>query len=92
MNEHDHTPSTRLCIWQQNLNKSQVTQLSLLNSPIANNWDILAIQEPHIMTNGNTDSSSSFSVLFPTTHYDTPTPISHSILLISKSLNSNLWQ
>ncbi|KIK79514.1 hypothetical protein PAXRUDRAFT_161158, partial [Paxillus rubicundulus Ve08.2h10] len=60
MNEHDHAPPTRLCIWQQNLNKSQVTQLSLLNSPIANDWDILAIQEPHIMTNGNTDSSSSF--------------------------------
>ncbi|KAF8835392.1 hypothetical protein BDN67DRAFT_913074, partial [Paxillus ammoniavirescens] len=92
MNVHNHTPSTRLWIWQQNLNTSQVAQLSLLNGAIVNDWDILAIQEPHLFTNGNTDSSGSFHIVYPSTRYHTPTPISRSVLLISKSLDSNSWQ
>ncbi|KIK78061.1 hypothetical protein PAXRUDRAFT_49053, partial [Paxillus rubicundulus Ve08.2h10] len=62
------------------------------NGLLAADWDILAIQEPHIMTNGNMDSSSSFIVLFPSTCYNMPTPLLHSVLLISKSLDSNSWQ
>ncbi|KIJ09203.1 hypothetical protein PAXINDRAFT_49818, partial [Paxillus involutus ATCC 200175] len=62
------------------------------NGPIANDWDIIAIQEPHMKTNGSTDSPTSFVALYPSTQYDTPMPQSRSVLLISKSLDSNSWQ
>ncbi|KIM57739.1 hypothetical protein SCLCIDRAFT_129699 [Scleroderma citrinum Foug A] len=38
----------QLCIWQQNLNKSLVVQLSLINSPTAKQNNIIAIEEPAI--------------------------------------------
>ncbi|KAI6020723.1 hypothetical protein PISMIDRAFT_75803, partial [Pisolithus microcarpus 441] len=50
----NNTHLTRLRIWQQNLNKSTKALFSLLNSTLANNWDVIALQEPPINTLGNT--------------------------------------
>ncbi|KIK37495.1 hypothetical protein CY34DRAFT_92648, partial [Suillus luteus UH-Slu-Lm8-n1] len=38
----------RLRIWQQNLNASMAAQEALLNSSVANHWDIIVIQEPYL--------------------------------------------
>ncbi|KIK75161.1 hypothetical protein PAXRUDRAFT_173568 [Paxillus rubicundulus Ve08.2h10] len=47
-----------LRIWQQNLNTSPLAQHSLLtSSPIAKDWDIIALQEPSINTIRNTIST-----------------------------------
>ncbi|KAG2037954.1 hypothetical protein BDR03DRAFT_862807 [Suillus americanus] len=64
--QHNGTP-TQLHIWQQNLNASLVMQHSLLNSPIAHNWDIVAIQESYINSMKNTILSSYFHAVYPTT-------------------------
>ena len=45
---------TRLCIWQQNLNKSDKAHYDLINMPLHKNRDILALQEPYIDALGNT--------------------------------------
>ena len=37
-----------LRIWQQNLNNSLAAQHSLINGPLATQWDLLALQEPAI--------------------------------------------
>ncbi|KAG1720129.1 uncharacterized protein EDB91DRAFT_1023216, partial [Suillus paluster] len=52
-------------VWQQNLNASLTAQHSLLNSPIACDWDIVALQEPHINSLKNTVSSPYFHAIYP---------------------------
>ena len=84
--------ATRIRIWQQNLNTSPIAQHSLLNGPIANDWDILAIQEPHINPMKNTISSSHFHAVYPTTRFTSPHLISRAVTLVNKSLNTNAWQ
>ena len=39
----------RLHILQINLNKSEKVHLDLLNRPLGMQWDIVLLQEPHIM-------------------------------------------
>ncbi|KAJ8589708.1 hypothetical protein M405DRAFT_693199, partial [Rhizopogon salebrosus TDB-379] len=81
-----------LHIWQQNLNTSLIAQHSLLNSPIARNWDIVALQEPHISSMKNTISSPYFHTVYPTTRFSSPELTSRAVTLISKSFNTNSWQ
>ncbi|KIK25331.1 hypothetical protein PISMIDRAFT_96972 [Pisolithus microcarpus 441] len=52
------TQPARLCIWQQNLNNSSIALFSLINSTLADNWDIIALQEPPIDAVGNTKANS----------------------------------
>jgi endonuclease/exonuclease/phosphatase family metal-dependent hydrolase len=91
--QRDNSP-TRLRIWQQNLqvNTSLIAQHSLLNSPIARNWDIVALQEPHINSMKNTISSPYFHAVYPTTRFSSPELTSRAVTLISKSFNTNSWQ
>ena len=84
--------TTRIRIWQQNLNTSPIAQHSLLNSPIAHDWDIIAIQEPHINPMKNTISSSHFHAVYPTTRFTSPHLTSRAVTLVNKSLNMNAWQ
>ena len=44
----DMRDTQKLQIWQQNINKSLEGQLDLLQSLKENNYDIVAIQKPHI--------------------------------------------
>ncbi|KIK16809.1 hypothetical protein PISMIDRAFT_72884, partial [Pisolithus microcarpus 441] len=56
---------THLCIWQQNLNHSGTTQHSLLHGPHSKQWDVYALQEPHICPNKCTISSPKFYTVYP---------------------------
>ena len=48
-----------LRIWQQNLAKSRMAQLKLLNSnTLHKEWDLILMQEPYIDQLGNTRASS----------------------------------
>ncbi|KAG2073314.1 hypothetical protein BDR04DRAFT_1011137 [Suillus decipiens] len=67
MSEHPNELLTQICVWQQNLNMSLRVQHSLLNSPIAWDWDIVALQEPHINSLKNSISSPYFHTVYPTT-------------------------
>ncbi|KIM58408.1 hypothetical protein SCLCIDRAFT_83830, partial [Scleroderma citrinum Foug A] len=54
-----------LCIWQQNLNTTHTAQLTLLNSPTLDEWDVLALQEPALNMIGNTRASTHWRVSLP---------------------------
>ena len=79
---------TRLCIWQQNLNKSDKAHYDLINMPLHKNWDILALQEPYIDALGNTMANSWWHVVYPSPHLINST-IDRSVLLINAALDIN---
>ncbi|KAG2335758.1 hypothetical protein BDR05DRAFT_897825 [Suillus weaverae] len=72
MPEQTADNTTPLCIWQQNLNNSPTAQASLLNNPHIADWDLIAIQEPHISFLCNTSANHHWHVLYPTLHYTQP--------------------
>jgi len=80
-----------LRIWQQNLNTSHTAQLTLLNSPISDEWDILALQEPALNSLGNTRANAHWRVAYPTrkyTHEDKP----RAVTLINSKISTNTWK
>ena len=81
---------TRLCIWQQNLNKLDKAHYDLINTPLHKNWDILAFQEPYIDALGNTKANSRWHVVYPMPHLTNNT-IDRSVLLINMALDVNRW-
>ncbi|KAG1800742.1 Endonuclease/exonuclease/phosphatase [Suillus plorans] len=83
MFEQQNKPMTQLCIWQQNLNNSLIAQHSLLNGPIARDWDIIALQEPHMNSMKNTISSPFFHAIYPSTCFSSPKSKSRTILFPS---------
>lgn len=86
------TPDSHIRIWQQNLNRSGTTQHSLLHSPHAKDWDIYALQEPHVRPNKNTISSPKFYTVYPSTRYSSPETTTRAVTLISTSISTNSWK
>jgi len=85
-------PIHQLCIWQQNLNKSTVVQHSLLNSSIANQQDIIVIQEPAIdHCIGLTKANSHWRVLY-LTHNFTIDATPRAVTLVNAKLSTNNWE
>ena len=60
--------SSRLRIWQQNLNKSPDAQSDLIHK--INDYDIMLIQEPYIDFLGNNRATRAWTTLYPTRHRD----------------------
>ncbi|KZT18523.1 hypothetical protein NEOLEDRAFT_1080091 [Neolentinus lepideus HHB14362 ss-1] len=59
----------KLCILQENLNKSLIATFDLLNQPnLHKNWDIILIQEPYIDTFKNAKATRAWTVIYPTNH------------------------
>ena len=89
------TPSTRnkrkIQIWQQNLNRSLEGQLDLLHSLKASNYDIMALQEPHIDFLGRTRTSPYWTVIYPKLHVDKPKK-TRSVILINRNISTNNWE
>ncbi|KIK20587.1 hypothetical protein PISMIDRAFT_105495, partial [Pisolithus microcarpus 441] len=65
MTDNPNPPNPLLRIWQQNLNRSSTNQHSLLHGPHAKDWNIYALQEPHIRPNKNTISTPKFYTVYP---------------------------
>ncbi|KIJ12630.1 hypothetical protein PAXINDRAFT_82556, partial [Paxillus involutus ATCC 200175] len=65
MSNTNQQNTTRLRIWQQNLNTSRDAQIPLLNSLSADDWDIIALQEPHINIVNNTISTQRYHSVYP---------------------------
>ncbi|KAG1854508.1 hypothetical protein F4604DRAFT_1932756 [Suillus subluteus] len=89
---YSFTTANELRIWQPNLNASLTVQASLLNNHIIANWDIIAIQEPHINFLRNTSANHHWHVLYPTLHYTQPQSKTRAVTLISTSLDTNSWK
>ncbi|KAI5981031.1 Endonuclease/exonuclease/phosphatase, partial [Pisolithus albus] len=91
MTEAPNATLKHLRIWQQNLNCSGIAQHSLLHGPHSANWDIFALQEPHVRPNGNTISSPKFYTVYPSTHLSNPNLTPRAALLVSTTLSTNIW-
>ncbi|KAF8221822.1 hypothetical protein L208DRAFT_1325846 [Tricholoma matsutake] len=80
-----------LCIWQQNVRKSPITQQYVLNSARPEDWDIIALQEPFLDSIGNTKASPYWRVLYPTDHHKDGSDHSYSILLINTNISTDAY-
>ena len=85
---HNTNPPVRF--WQQNLNKSLITQLDLLNQVDPKNTDFIFIQEPHIDFLNLTRANHHWTVVYPSPHHDTPVK-TRSITLVSRTMSKNNW-
>ena len=86
-----YTMLDKLQIWQQNLNKSHIAQLTLVNSTPPGDWDILALQEPSLNSLGNTRANTHWRVVYPTAKYtnkDKP----RAVTLISSRISTDTWK
>ncbi|KAL1658927.1 hypothetical protein GGF50DRAFT_17203, partial [Schizophyllum commune] len=56
---------SKLCIWQQNMNKSRAAVLAQLNTPLHLDWDILCLQEQYMNTYDNLMSNNRWRPVHP---------------------------
>lgn len=77
----------QLRIWQRNLNASKMAQLSTMNYVKQENWDIIALQEPHINPYDNTYSNRHYHMVYPSTKYTSESTTT----LISTTFSTNSW-
>ena len=83
MSDTNDTRDTRkLRIWQQNINRSLEGQLDLLQSLKANNYNIVAIEEPHIDFLGCTWANLHWTVIYLKQHLMNPNKM-RSVTLIN---------
>ena len=84
------SPPARLCIWQQNLNKSDKAHFDLVNTPLHKDWDILVLQELYIDSFGNTKANSWWHVVYPSSHL-TNNSTTRSVILVKAAQDMNKW-
>ena len=80
-----------LRISQQNLNKSLMAQLHLLNTAKPDEWDVLLIQEPWMAFNG-TRATPHWRVLYPKLYFEDNTKPLRSLILISMRIQTNNYK
>ncbi|KAG2057393.1 hypothetical protein BDR06DRAFT_878193, partial [Suillus hirtellus] len=78
-----------LKIWQHNLNTSLAAQESLLNRQMITDYNIVAIQEPHVNFLRNTQANHRWHVLYLSHHHSHPQTRACAVILINTSLNTN---
>ena len=91
MQPDNNNTTTKLRIWQQNLNKSLAAQQDLINNLRPENYEIVLIQEPYIDHNRKTRASSHWRVVYPSTYYTNLSGF-RSVILINAKLNTNSWK
>src|ERR1700761_8529581 len=94
MLEPTHTEQARnnLRIWQQNVNRSLVAQLDLINNADPQHYDIIAIQEPHIDFQNDMRASQKWRAVLPTPYSADKDMRMRSCTLINAELNSVEWE
>jgi hypothetical protein len=86
----DNREPRQLRIWQQNLNRSLEGQLDLLQSLKDDNYDIVALQEPHIDFQGRTRDNPHWTVVYPKRHLADPSK-TRAIILVNRKISTNNW-
>jgi len=84
------THSTKLRIWQQNVNQSLIAQHDVLQSANPKDYNLILLQEPYVDHLGATRASSYWTVVYPPQHRDAPKR-SRSIILVNKRLATSSW-
>ena len=80
-------------IWQQNVNKSRISQHNLISSNylVSKQVSIIALQEPAIDKDGYMLASRDWVAIYPTTHWK-PNTSTRAVTLIRASLNPDSWE
>ena len=85
-----NTRQTRIKFWQQNVNRSLVTQLDVLDLAKPSDYDVILLQEPYIDFLGNTRANSHLIVVYPVTIFtfclDYYTPLPRDLLTCAAAL------
>jgi hypothetical protein len=86
-----NTTSTSLRILQLNLNKSEKAHLELLNN-VGKDWDIVLLQEPHIINNFNAiRTPTNFRPVFPEDRGRNGDTV-RSVIWVSSNLDTASWE
>ena len=85
------TPKS-LRIWQQNTNKSLMSQLHLLNTATPSDYDILLLQEPWLSHTKMARSTFHWRALYPDTHYSNSSKPLRSIIFINTNIPTNCYK
>lgn len=80
-----------LHIWQQNINKSLISQLNLLNNTDPKLFNFIFLQEPHIDFLNSTRANHQWTVVYPTYHHANPKS-TRLVTLISTNISKNKWK
>jgi hypothetical protein len=92
MPENEQETTQRpLQIRQQNVNKSLISQLDLLESLKQNAYDVCVVQEPYIDFQGYTWANKNWMTIYPNTHQKHPDR-TRSIILINANLLTDAWK
>lgn len=83
----------RLTIWQQNVNKSPISQHTLISNTILieHNIDILALQKPAVNAFNQSSLSKDWISIYPSTHHLHPNK-THTLTLICASISTDSWE
>jgi len=84
------TPLSTLKIWQQNVNRSLIAQLDVLESANPKVYDLIFLQEPYMDHLGATRASTYWAMIYPPHHRDAPGR-SRSVILVNKHLSTSAW-
>ncbi|KAF8233563.1 hypothetical protein L208DRAFT_1555301 [Tricholoma matsutake] len=90
-NQEQEVTQRPLQIRQQNINKSLLSQLNLLQSLKQNTYCVCAIQEPYINFKGHTRANQNWTTIYPNTHQKHPDR-TRSITLINTDLLTDAWK
>lgn len=85
----------KICIWQLNLNRSNIAQNAFLHTISPHDADLLLLQEPYINPlNSLTTSTYAWRVVYPTGHHDWQAKghTTRSTILVSTRLPTDAWQ
>lgn len=88
-NQNEDQRPIQIC--QQNVNKSLISQLDLLQSLWHNDYDVCTIQEPYIDHKGKTRANQQWITVYPNTHHKCPDKI-RSVILINTNLSTDTWK
>ncbi|KAI9569830.1 hypothetical protein HD554DRAFT_2019714, partial [Boletus coccyginus] len=81
-----------ICIWQQNLNKSNTTQQRFLSNLNPNIYDVATIQEPTINYVNLTVTNPRWNTIYPTVHETKDATHMRSVILVNKNLSKDSWR
>lgn len=90
--DHNRNEEQRsIQIRQQNINKSLISQLDLLQSLRHDDYDVCTIQEPYIDFRGKTRANRQWITVYPNTHQEYPDK-TRSIILVNTNLSTDTWK
>ncbi|KXN89368.1 hypothetical protein AN958_05701 [Leucoagaricus sp. SymC.cos] len=86
------TKNNRLRIFQLNINKSETAHLDLINRKIREYWDIVCIQEPHVMKFSHIWTPNYYWQVFLSAQNNPAAGKVQSVIWVNERLDTNNWE